>query len=114
MPNPSYWTFRRNNKWHSGWRDEHNQCRSKAQAVGATRALAEDYARNRALEACGRRAGRPVTGKDIRAALETFLRREDVKSCTHELNRRHLESFLDHLSLRTVDQLTTDAVHDWL
>lgn len=114
MANPSYWAFRRGQKWHSGWRDENGQCHSKAQPIGSGKALAHEYARKMALEACQVRAGQAVTGKEIRAALEAFLHREDVKSCTHELNRRHLETVIAHFRIQTVDQLSEDLVNDWL
>jgi integrase len=114
MPNPSYWTFRRGPKWHSGWRDENGRCHSKVHASGAGRALAQEYAHKMALEACQIRAGQPVQGKDIRAGLEAFLSREDVKSCTHDLNRRHLEALISHFKLRTIEELTEDLVNDWL
>ena len=114
MANPSYWTFRRRLKWHSGWRDAAGRCHSKVHAIGAGKVLAQDYARQMALEACQIRAGQPVGKKDIHVALESFLSREDVKSCTHDLNRRHLESLFNHFKLRTVDQLTEDLVNEWL
>jgi integrase len=114
MANPSYWTFRRSKKWHSGWRDDNGHCHSKAQPIGAGKALAEEYARRMALEACQIRAGQSVTGKEIQAALESFLTREDVKPGTHDLNRRHLEALINHFKLQTVDQLTEEVVHDWL
>src|ERR1700735_956512 len=113
MTNPSYWVFRRGQKWHSGWRDEGGGCHSKAQPIGAGKALAQEYARKMALEACQVRAGQPVTGKEINAALESFLTREDVKDCTHELNRRHLEAFIAHFRIRTVDQLTEEIINAW-
>src|SRR6266446_6091325 len=114
MANPSYWVFRRGAKWHSGWRDENGRCHSKVHPVGAGRALAEEYARKMAIEACQIRAGQPVRGKDIRAALEVFLAREDVKSCTNDLNRRHLEALINHFNLRRIEQLTEEVVNDWL
>jgi integrase len=114
VANPSYWVFRRGPKWHSGWRDENGNCRSKVHPIGAGKALALEYGRKMALESCQVRAGQPIHGKDIRVALETFLSREDVKSCTHELNRRHLEAVIDHFRLLAVGQLTEDLVHDWL
>jgi hypothetical protein len=114
MANPSHWVFRRGQKWHSGWRDENGHCRSKAHPPGAGKALASDYARKMALEACQVRAGQPVGGKDIRLALEAFLSREDVKTGTHGLNRRHLEAVINHHGLETVEQLTEDLLHDWL
>lgn len=114
MANPSYWVFRRGAKWHSGWRDENGRCHSKVHPVGAGKALAEEYARRMAVEACQIRAGQPVRGKEIRLALEGFLSREDVKPCTHELNRRHLEAFIRHFKLRTVEELSEDLVNDWL
>jgi integrase len=114
MANPSYWTFRRGAKWHSGWRDEAGRCHSKVHAVGAGRSLAQEYGRKMALESCRFRAGLPVDGKDIREALEAFLAREDVKACTHELNRRHLEAFIGHFKLRKVDRMCDDLVNLWL
>jgi integrase len=84
------------------------------QPIGAGRALAYEYARKMALEACQIRAGQPVQGKDVRIALDAFLGRANVKSCTHDLNRRHLESLIDHFKLRRIDQLTPDLVNDWL
>lgn len=114
MANPSYWTFRRGKKWHSGWRDEHGHCHSKVHSIGAGRALAYHHARRMALEACQVRAGQPVRGKEIRTALEAFLTRQDVKECTHDLNRRHLEALVHHFALRSVDQMTEDLVHEWL
>jgi integrase len=114
MPNPSFWVFRRGAKWHSGWRDENGRCHSKAQPIGAGKALAYEYARRMALEACQIRAGQRVEGKDIRFALEAFLAREDVKPCTHDLNRRHLEALFDHFKLQSADQITEDLVNEWL
>src|ERR1700720_3905521 len=114
MANPSHWIFRRRLKWHSGWRDGAGRCHSKVHAVGAGKALAQEYARKMALEACQIRAGQPVGKKEIHFALEAFLSREDVKPCTHDLNRRHLESLINHFKLRTVDQLTEDLVNEWL
>jgi integrase len=114
VANPSFWTFRRNAKWHSGWRDENAHCHSKAHPVGAGKQLAANYARKMAIEACQIRAGQPVQGKEIRVAVEAFLARENVKSCTHELNRRHLEAFIQRFKIRTVNQLTEDLVDDWL
>lgn len=67
-----------------------------------------------ALEACQVRAGQSVAGKDIRTALEAFLARQDVKQGTHDLNRRHLEAFITHGLLRSVDQMTEEKVNDWL
>jgi integrase len=89
-------------------------CHSKVHPVGATKALAQEYARKMALEACQIRAGQPVQGKDILLALEAFLNREDVKEGTHELNRRHLEALVAHFKIRTVDQLTDEVVNNWL
>ena len=114
MSNPSFWAFKRGSKWHSGWRDERGQCHSKVHPIGAGKALAYDYARKMAVEAVQVRAGQVVRGKEIRAALEIFLARENVKACSHELNRRHLERVIDHCKIRTVDQLTEDLVHVWL
>lgn len=111
--NPSYWAFRRGPKWYSGWRDERGRCHSKVQVAGVGKSLAEEYARRMAIEACQIRAGQPVRGKEIAAALAAFLAREDVKDCTHELNRRHLEALIKHFKLRTVEQLTDDLVHNW-
>jgi len=114
MANPSYWAFRRGQKWHSGWRDEYGQCHSKVHPVGAPKSLAQEYARKLALEACQIRAGQPVHGKDIHGALQAFLAREDVKDGTHDLNRRHLDALVEHFRIRTVDQLTEEIVNDWL
>ena len=114
MSNPSYWAFKRGQKWHSGWRDEHGQCHSKVHPAGAGKALANDYARKMAEEAVQVRAGHRVHAKDIRVALESFFARENVKGCTHELNRRHLEQVINHFKIRSVDQLTEDLVHLWL
>lgn len=52
--------------------------------------------------------------KDIRSALDAFLSREDVKACTHELNRRHLMALITAFRLETVGQLTDQLVHQWL
>jgi integrase len=82
--------------------------------VGAGKSLAIEYARKMALERCHLRAGQPVSGKDIHVALEAFLSREDVKECTHDLNRRHLQALLDRFNLKAVEELTEDLVHDWL
>ena len=114
MASPSYWVFRRGQKWNSGWRDERGQCHSKVHPIGAGKELAQEYARKQVIEACHVLAGQPVRGKEIRGAMEAFLTREDVKTCMHDLNRRHLEAVLDHFKLRTVEQLTEDLVDDWL
>jgi integrase len=114
MANPSFWAFKRGTKWHSGWRDERGQCHSKVHPIGATKDLAREYGRKMALEAGYLRTGQPIRGKDIFSALEAFLSRENVKSCTHELNRRHLEAFIRHLKLGSVEELTEDAVNDWM
>jgi integrase len=114
MANPSFWAFKRGKKWHSGWRDERGQCHSKVHPIGATKDLAREYGRKMAIEAGHIRAGQPLRGKDVFSALEAFLGRENVKSGTHDLNRRHLEAFIRHLKLRAVEQLTEDAVNDWL
>jgi|SRR6266404_1529016 len=114
MANPSHWAFRRGHKWHSSWRDENSRCHSKAQPAGAGRALAQEYARKMAIEASQIRAGQPVRGKEIRIAMEAFLARENVKTCTHGLNRQHLESFINHFKVRTVDELSDDRVDEWL
>ena len=53
------------------------------------KALAAEYARTRAIDAGASR--RPMHREEIREALEAFLGRENVKSSTHDLNRRHLE-----------------------
>jgi len=82
--------------------------------VGGTKSLAEEFARKMALEACQVRAGQSVAGKDIRIALEAFLAREDVKENTHDLNRRHLDTFIAHGKLRVVEDLTDDVVNNWL
>src|ERR1700722_18103634 len=102
MANPSYWVFRRGQKWHSGWRDESGHCHSKVHPVGAAKALANEFARKKALEPCQVQAGQPVSGKDIRLALGSFLARENVKTCTHDLNRRHLDALIRHFKLQTV------------
>ncbi len=114
MPNPSFWSFRRGAKWHSGWRDESGRCRSKVHLSGAGRALALEFARKMAIEASQVRAGQHVRAKEIRVALGIFLARADVKQGTHDLNRRHLEALVDRFKLRSVDQLTEDLVHQWL
>jgi integrase len=114
MASPSYWVFRRGPKWHSGWRDERGRCHSKVHPIGAGKALAQEFARKQAVDACHVLAGQPVQGKDIRGAVEAFLTRENVKSCTHDLNRRHLEAVIAHFKLQTVEQLTEDLVDDWL
>jgi len=82
--------------------------------VGAGKALALDYGRKMALEASQVRGGQPIHGKEILNALEAFLGGEDVKTCTHELNRWHLEARIGHFRLQTVDQLTEELVHEWL
>ena len=64
-----------------------------------------------AFEACQIRTGQLVHTKDIHTALGAFLAREDVKSCTHDLNRRHLEALVSYFKLNEVDQLTEDLVH---
>jgi integrase len=115
MSNPSFWVFRRGQKWYSGWRDERGRCHSKAHPVGAGRPLAQEYARKMAIEASQARAGQPrLTSKSIREALEAFLARENVKECTHELNRRHLEGVIDHFRLSTVGELRDELLHAWL
>ena len=55
-----------------------------------------------------------MSGKGIRDALEEFCQRQDVKACTHGLNRRHLEDFLAHSKIQTVEQLSESLVHSWL
>jgi len=114
MANPSFWAFRRGSRWHSGWRDERGRCRSKAHVAGSGKVLAQEYARKMAIEAVQVRAGQTIRGKEIRIALEAFLSREDVKSSTHGLNRRHLEALIVHLKLESVDELTEELVHNWL
>jgi integrase len=111
MANPSSWAFRRGAKWHSGWRDENGRCYSKVQPIGAGKALALDYARTQAIEAGRLRAGQAIRGKEMGLALETFLGRENVKTGTHDLNRRHLENLFARFKLRTVEQLTDDVVN---
>lgn len=106
--------FRRRAKWYSGWRDERGRCHSHAHMVGASKDFAREYARKRAIEACEIKAGRIVSGKSIRDALEEFCQRQDVKDCTHALNRRHLEDFLAHSRIHTVEQLSETLVHSWL
>src|SRR5438045_1919961 len=104
MANPSWWAFRRRTtretKWYSGWRDEVGRCHSKVHPAGASKELALNYARARALEACEIRAGRTLRARDIGSALDAFVERESVKECTNDLNRRHLENFISHLKLR--------------
>jgi integrase len=114
MANPSSWVFRRGQKWYSGWRDQNGHCHSKVHPVGAGKALAQDYGRQMAVEACQARAGQPVRDKGIRIALEAFLARTDVKTCTHDLNRRHLEAVIDQFRLESVDELTAELVNNWL
>lgn len=114
MANPSYWAFRRRQKWHSGWRDEAGTCHSRVHSLGAGKEFAREYARKMALEACQVRAGQSIAGKDVGVALEAFLGRQDVKEGTHRLNRRHLEDLIRRLKIRHVDQLTESVVHDWL
>jgi integrase len=114
MTSPSYWVFRRRKKWYSGWRDERGRCQSRAHPVGAGKDFAREYARKQAIEACEIAAGRIVSGKGVREALEEFCQRQDVKACTHALNRRHLEDFIAQSKIRIVEQLTESVVHSWL
>jgi integrase len=114
MGNPSFWVFRRRGRWYSGWRDHRGGCHSKAHMAGTGKSLAQEYARKMAIEATQIRAGQPITGKEIRPALEGFLSRQDVKAGTHALNRRHLEAFIGHSRVKSVDELTETLVHDWL
>jgi integrase len=118
MANPSWWVFRRrksrHKKWYSGWRDEHGRCHSKVHSAGASKELALSYARAQAVEACELRAGRSVRAKRIDEALEAFLGRESVKECTHDLNRRHLQSVVARFKLYTLDQLNDETVNAWL
>lgn len=114
MANPSYWVFRRGQKWHSGWRDARGDCHSKVQPAGAGRAMAVEYARKMAIEASQVRAGQAVTGKSLQSALAAFCAREDVKTSTHELNRYHLCLLFDHFRLKMVEELTEETVHDCL
>jgi len=114
MASPSHWVFRRGKKWYSGWRDERRGCHSRAHPIGASKDFAREFARKHAIEACEVAAGRTVSGKDIRSALEEFSQRQDVKVCTHQLNRRHLDDFLAHAKIRTVEQLSEALVHSWL
>ena len=61
------------------------------------------------------RAGQTLAAsKEIAVAVEAFLSRENVKSSTHDLNRRHLNGVIRHFALRAVDQLSEDVVNDWL
>jgi hypothetical protein len=39
---------------------------------------------------------------------------EDVKECTHDLNRRHLEMLIDHFGISRVEEITPESVNDWL
>lgn len=110
----SYWVFRRGQKWHSGWRDHRGISHSKVQPAGSTKEVAREFARQCALEAASIRAGVPLKGKDIRAALQEFLGRQDVKECTHALNKRHLNDIFSHLKLQVVEDLTESVVHAWL
>src|SRR4051794_19389568 len=103
MANPSFWAFKRGKKWHSGWRDERGRCHSKVHPIGATKTLAQEFGRKMPLEASPLRAGQTVRVKDMPLALELFLTRKDVKPCPHDLNRRHLEAFVGHFKLRTVE-----------
>lgn len=114
MATPSHWVFRRGEKWYSGWRDARGRCQSRAHPVGLSKDFAREFARKQAIEACELAAGRIVSGKDIRIALEEFSQRQDVKPATHRLNRRHLENFLAHSQIRTVEQLDEAQVHRWL
>jgi site-specific recombinase XerC len=114
MKSPSHWVFRRGAKWYSGWRDERGRCHSRANMEGTSKDFAREYARKRAIEAAEIKAGRIVSGKSIRGALEEFCQRQDVKPCTHALNRRHLEDFLGHAGIHIVEQLSESLVHSWL
>jgi hypothetical protein len=114
MASPSYWVFRRGKKWYSGWRDERARCQSHAHTIGASKDFAREYARGQAVAACEIAAGRIVSGKSVRDALEEFCQRQDVKPCTHALNRRHLEDFLAQAKIQTVEQLSESLVHSWL
>jgi site-specific recombinase XerD len=82
--------------------------------VGTSKDFAHEYGRKRAMEAREIKAGRLVSGKSIREALQEFCQRQDVKPCTHELNRRHLEDFLAHSGIHAVEQLSESLVHSWL
>ena len=114
MASPSFWVFRRGKKWYSGWRDERGSSRCRAHVEGASKDFAREYARSKAVEACEIRAGRIVSGKSVHDALDEFCQRQDVKHCTHNLNRRHLEDFLAHARIHTVEQLSERLVHSWL
>jgi integrase len=83
-------------------------------SVGAGKALALEFARRMAGDACQIRAGLAVEGKDIQSALAVFLQRHDVKACTHDLNRRHLEALIRTFNLKKVGDLTDKLVNDWL
>jgi len=114
MGNPSFWVFRRNEKWHAGWRDERGRCHTRVQPLGAGKEIAREYARKRAIEAAQVNAGVTVAGKSMHEALSEFLERQDVKDCTHRVNERHLGTFVRHFELRRVDQLTEQLMHKWL
>src|SRR4051812_26673027 len=106
MATPSYWVFRRGQKWHSGWRDERGTCHSKVQPLGVSKDVAREFARKRAREAAYMHAGLAVPGKGIQEALQEFLARQDVKACTHALNERHLRDVINEFHLSRADQIT--------
>ncbi len=114
MRSPTHWVFRRGAKWYSGWRDERGQCHSHSHMVGTGKDFAHEYGRQRAMEARDIKAGHVVSGKSVRDALEEFCQRQDVKACTHALNRRHLEDFLAHSRIHAIEQLSESLVHSWL
>jgi site-specific recombinase XerD len=114
MASPSFWVFRRGRKWYSGWRDERGRSQCRAHVAGVSKEFAREFARKKAIDACDIAAGRGVSGKTTCDALEEFCQRQDVKQCTHRLNRRHLEDFLAHSKIRTVEELSERWVHSWL
>lgn len=114
MANPSYWVFKRGNKWHSGWRDQFGRCHSKVQPFGVSKTVAAEYARKQAVNESELRATGRVSDVDMASAISAFLARADVKAGTHDLNSYHLERFVGSYSLRRVDQLTKEIVNDWL
>jgi integrase len=114
MANPSYWVFRRNDKWHAGWRDDRGRSHSKVQPLGMGKEYAREYARRRAIEATQIAAGATVVGKPVDEAIAEFSARQDVKECTHRLNERHLRAFVEQFQVRTVEQLTESLMHQWL
>ncbi|SRR6266436_144988 len=115
MANPSYWVFRRGAKWHSGWRDENGRCHSKVHPIGAGKAARPRVRPKMAIETCQVRGPaycRKYT--PVHVVFDAFLSRENVKTRTYELNRRHLEACILHFKLESVEQLTEEVVNDWL